>query len=35
MGMFKRKVPMHYIEIPPHNLGKNDWIIVLESVRRV
>ena len=22
---------MHYIEIHPHNLGKNDWIIVLEA----
>src|ERR1700726_3658655 len=31
MGTFRRKVPMHYIEIHPHNLGKNDWIIVLEA----
>ena len=31
MGMLRRKVPMHYIEIHPDNLGKNDWIIVLEA----
>ena len=31
MGIFRRKVPIHYIEIHPHNLGKNDWIIVLEA----
>ena len=31
MGMFRRKVPMHYVGIHPHNLRKNDWIIVLEA----
>ena len=31
MGIFRRKVPMHYVRIHPDNLGKNDWIIVLEA----
>jgi hypothetical protein len=31
MGMFRRKVPAHYVELHPDNLGKNDWIIALEA----
>ena len=31
MGMFRRKVPNHYIPIHPDNVAKNDWIIVLEA----
>jgi hypothetical protein len=31
MGIFRRKVPAYYIPIHPDNIGKNDWIIVLEA----
>jgi hypothetical protein len=31
MGIFRRKVPTHYIPIHPDNIGKNDWIILLET----
>src|ERR1700730_7342682 len=31
MGMFRRKVPSHYIPIHPDNIGKNDWVILLEA----
>jgi hypothetical protein len=31
MGIFKRKVPNHYIPIHPDNIGKNDWVILLEA----
>ena len=31
MGLFRRKVPLHYIPIHPDNIGKNDWIILLEA----
>ncbi len=31
MGIFRRKVPAHYIPIHPHNIGKNDWVILLEA----
>jgi hypothetical protein len=31
MGIFKRKVPTHYIPVHPDNIGKNDWIILLEA----
>ena len=31
MGMFRRRVPNHYIPIHPDNVAKNDWIIVLEA----
>ena len=31
MGMFRRRVPNHYIPIHPNNVAKNDWIIVLEA----
>ena len=31
MGIFRRKVPMHYVPVHPDNLGKNDWIFVLEA----
>jgi hypothetical protein len=30
MGVFRRKVPSHYIPIHPDNIAKNDWIIILE-----
>ena len=31
MGIFRRKVPHHYIPIHPDNIGKNDWLILLEA----
>src|ERR1700738_1441521 len=31
MGVFRRKVPAHYIPVHPDNIGKNDWIILLEA----
>jgi hypothetical protein len=31
MGMFRRNVPLHYIPIHPDNIGKSDWIILLEA----
>jgi hypothetical protein len=31
MGLFRRKVPLHYIPIHPDNIGKSDWIILLEA----
>jgi hypothetical protein len=31
MGFFRRKVPAHYVPVHPDNIGKNDWIILLES----
>jgi hypothetical protein len=31
MGIFRRKVPSHYIPIHADNIGKNDWIILLEA----
>jgi hypothetical protein len=31
MGIFRRRVPSHYIRIHPDNVGKADWIILLEA----
>jgi len=31
MGVFRRKVPSHYIPIHPDNIAKKDWIILLEA----
>jgi hypothetical protein len=31
MGVFRRKVPSHYIPIHPDNIAKRDWIILLEA----
>jgi hypothetical protein len=31
MGIFRRKVPSHYIRIHPDNITKKDWIILLEA----
>src|SRR5258707_14888260 len=31
MGVFRRKVPSHYIPIHPDNITKKDWIVVLEA----
>jgi hypothetical protein len=31
MGIFKRKVPRHYIEIHPDNIATKDWIVLLEA----
>jgi hypothetical protein len=31
MGIFRRKVPRHYIQIHPDNVIKKDWIILLEA----
>jgi hypothetical protein len=30
MGIFRRKVPSHYIPIHPENITKKDWVILLE-----
>jgi hypothetical protein len=31
MGMFRRKVPSHFIPIHPDNTANKDWIIILEA----
>jgi hypothetical protein len=31
MGMFKRKLPRHYIPIHPDNVATKDWIVLLEA----
>src|SRR5258708_5028638 len=31
MGIFRRKVPSHYVPIHPDNIAKRDWIILLEA----
>ncbi len=31
MGIFRRKVPNHYIPIHPDNIRKKDWVIILEA----
>ena len=31
MGIFRRKVPSHFIPIRPDNAAKKDWIILLEA----
>ena len=31
MGLFRRKVPLHYIPVHPDNIAKKDWIILLEA----
>src|SRR5260370_38369719 len=31
MGIFRRKVPRHYVPIPPENIAKKDWIVLLEA----
>src|ERR1700692_1451793 len=31
MGIFKRKVPRHYIPIHPDNVASKDWIVLLEA----
>jgi hypothetical protein len=31
MGVFRRKVPAHYVPVQANNIGKNDWIILLEA----
>ncbi|HLH98834.1 MAG TPA: hypothetical protein VKW08_27295 [Xanthobacteraceae bacterium] len=31
MGLFRRSVPQHYVEIHPDNLHSRDWIILLEA----
>jgi hypothetical protein len=31
MSIFRRKVPSHYVPIQSDNLGKKDWIILLEA----
>jgi hypothetical protein len=31
MGLFKRKVPRHYIPIHPDNVATRDWIVLLEA----
>jgi hypothetical protein len=31
MGIFRRKVPSYYIPIHPDNVGRKDWIILLEA----
>jgi hypothetical protein len=31
MGVFRRKVPTHCVPVHPDNIGKSDWIILLEA----
>jgi hypothetical protein len=31
MGIFRRKMPSHYVQIHPDNIAKKDWIILLEA----
>jgi hypothetical protein len=31
MGIFKRRVPRHYIPIHPDNVTTKDWIVLLEA----
>jgi hypothetical protein len=31
MGIFRRKVPRHFIPIHPDNIASKDWIILLEA----
>jgi hypothetical protein len=31
MGIFRRKVPAHFIPVHRDNVGKKDWIILLEA----
>ena len=31
MGLFRRKVPTHYIPIHAHNVSAKDWVILLEA----
>jgi hypothetical protein len=31
MGLFRRKVPSHFIPVHPDNARKNDWVILLEA----
>jgi hypothetical protein len=31
MGVFRSKVPTHCVPVHPDNIGKNDWIILLET----
>jgi len=31
MGLFRRRVPNHFIPIHPDNIASKDWIIVLEA----
>jgi hypothetical protein len=31
MGVFRREVPTHYVPVHPDNIGKNDWIVLLEA----
>jgi hypothetical protein len=31
MGIFKRKVPRHYIPIHPDNVTTKDWVVLLEA----
>jgi hypothetical protein len=31
MGIFRRKVPRHYIPIHPDNIATKDWIVLLEA----
>jgi hypothetical protein len=31
MGIFRRKVPSHLIQVHPANAVKKDWVIVLEA----
>jgi hypothetical protein len=31
MGIFRRKVPAHCVPVHADNIGKNDWIILIEA----
>ena len=30
MGIFRRNVPSHFVQVHPHNATSKDWIILLE-----
>jgi hypothetical protein len=31
MGLIRRKVPRHFVQIHPDNVATNDWVILLEA----
>lgn len=31
MGVFRRKVPRHFVPVHPYNISSKDWVILLEA----
>ena len=31
MGIFRRKVPRHFVPVHPYNIASKDWVILLEA----